>query len=75
MSETMATAIGLSFALVMLFVLWLKFHEHLQLHRHEHGPHSHRTDLKQILYHLNDSGMMRRRPKGEHRSSWSRIED
>jgi hypothetical protein len=62
MSETMTAILGGLFLLVMLFVLWLKFHEHLHLHRHEHGPHTHRTDLRQkMMYRLSKSGMMRRR--------------
>jgi hypothetical protein len=33
-----------TFFLMFLFIVWLKYREHLHAHRHEHGPHSDRTD-------------------------------
>ncbi len=63
MSATIVTIIGISFALIMGFTGWLKFQEHLQLHRHEHGDHTSRTDRRRSWYRLSDSGVMRRMRK------------
>ena len=69
MSAMMATFIGVSFVLIMFFVIWLKYHEHLHLHRLDRGPHSNRTDLRHILYYLSESGVFRwRRPEKPNRS-------
>lgn len=38
-------ALPIVFCLIVLFIIWLKWREHLHMHRHEHGDHSSRTDL------------------------------
>jgi hypothetical protein len=46
MLSSMAAIFGAVFLLVLLFIVWLKYREHLHLHRHENSPHSDRTDLR-----------------------------
>ena len=45
MSPVITTGLCVVFALVFVFIAWLKWREHLHLHRHERGDHSSRTDL------------------------------
>jgi hypothetical protein len=46
MSAAMATILGVTFILNLMFVAWLKYDEHLDLHRDEHGANSSRTDVR-----------------------------
>jgi hypothetical protein len=45
MSPTLTIVSVLVFLLLLLFIAWLKYREHLHMHRREHGPHSDRTDF------------------------------
>jgi uncharacterized membrane protein len=67
MSAGMTTILAAFFAFIMLFVVWMKFHEHLHLHRDENGSHSNRTDLRQMFYRFSESGVFRRRPPNKPR--------
>jgi hypothetical protein len=44
MSPAIITILAYVFVLVLLFIAWLKYREHLHRHRHEHGPHGSRTN-------------------------------
>ena len=46
MSPSMVTIFSAVFLLMLLFIVWLKYREHLHMHRHEQSPHSNRTDLR-----------------------------
>jgi hypothetical protein len=42
---------GAVFLLMFVLIAWLKYREHLHAHRHEHGPHSDRTDHFHRAHH------------------------
>ncbi len=44
MSSTMGAILTAGFLMIGLFIVWLKYREHLHQHRHEHGPHTHHTN-------------------------------
>jgi len=45
MSPVVAAGLPIVFCLIVVFIIWLKWREHLHIHRHERGEHSSRTDL------------------------------
>lgn len=42
---------GAVFLLILAFILWMKYREHLHAHRHEHGPHGDRTHHLHTRHH------------------------
>jgi hypothetical protein len=51
MSPALLTAMAVVFILMFVLIAWLKYREHLHMHRREHGPHSSRTDLLHRFLH------------------------